>query len=97
MNRDMGVQNVMNTLTVSFELPTTVVSQAGLDSDNINQDVKVIVALFLYERKRISLSKACEIGGISQWDFFELNRQLGIPMSYTHEDLAKDMEKLADV
>ena len=28
-------------------------------------------AIFLYEHKKISLSKACEIGGMSQWEFFE--------------------------
>jgi hypothetical protein len=43
-------------------------------------------AMFLYEHKRISLSKACEIGGTSQWDFFEANRQLKIPIHYTQDD-----------
>ncbi len=87
----------MNSLSINFELPSTVASQAGLDPDTINQDVKMMFALFLYEHKRISLSKACEISGISHWEFFEMNKRLGIRMPYTQEDLKKDMEKLADV
>jgi predicted HTH domain antitoxin len=87
----------MNTLTVNFELPAALASQAGLNSDSISQDAKLMFAMFLYEHRRISLSKACEIGGISQWDFFEMNRRLGIPVHYTRDDLKKDMEKLSDV
>ena len=56
-----------------------------------------MVAIFLYEHKQISLSKACEIGNLSQWEFFEINRQLGIPIRYTQNDLRKDMEKLSNV
>jgi predicted HTH domain antitoxin len=87
----------MNTLSVKFELPTIVASQAGLNLENINQEVKLMFAMFLYEHKRISLSKACEIGGTSQWDFFEANRQLKIPIHYTQDDLKKDMERLSGV
>ena len=86
-----------NTLKVNFELPTTVVSQAGLNFDDISKDVKKMFAIFLYEHKHISLSKACEVGGFSQWEFFEMNRQFGIPMQYTQNDLKEDMKKLADV
>ena len=87
----------MNTITVNFELPVTVASLAGLNADTISQDVKMMFAIFLYEHKRISLSKACEISGISQWEFFEMNRRFGIPVHYTRSDLKKDMEKLSNV
>lgn len=87
----------MNTLGVRFEIPTIVASQAGLNIENISQEVKRMFAIFLYEHCRISLNKACEIGGMSQWEFFEMNRQLDIPIRYTSHDLAQDMEKLADV
>jgi predicted HTH domain antitoxin len=85
----------MNTLNVKFELPTMVASQVGLNFDEINKEVKKMVALFLYEHKRISLSKVCEIGGFSQWEFFDLNQQLGIPMPYNQQDFTEDMEKLS--
>jgi len=87
----------MNTLTVKFELPIIVASQIGLNFENISKEVKQILALFLYEHKHISLDKACEIGNLSQWEFFEMNRQLSIPIHYTQNELKNDMEKLSDV
>ena len=87
----------MNTLKVKFELPIIIASQVGLNFDNISKEVQQMFALFLYEHKRISLSKACEIGGFNQWEFFEMNRQLSIPIHYTQNDLEKDMERLSDV
>ena len=87
----------MKTLHVEFELPAILASQAGLDIDDISQDVRRMFALFLYEHKRISLSKACEIGGMSLWEFADLNHQLGIPFHYSTEDFNEDMLKLANV
>lgn len=87
----------MNTLSVKFEIPAIVATQAGLDTKNLNQEVKRIFAMFLYEHNRISLSKACEIANMSQWEFYESNQQLKMPIHYTSDDLKNDMEKLADV
>ncbi len=87
----------MGALNVKFEFPTIIASQVGLNFENISEEIKQMVAIFLYEHKQISLSKACEIGNLSQWEFFEINRQLGIPIRYTQNDLRKDMEKLSNV
>ncbi len=87
----------MDTLSVKFELPATIAFQAGLDLNDINNDTKRMIAIFLYQHKRISLSKACELGGFSHWEFFDMNRQLNIPIFYNKEDLRKDMDKLANV
>lgn len=87
----------MNTLNVCFDLPAIVAAQAGLNRDTISQDVKRFFTIFLYEHQLISLSKACELSGMIQWEFFELNRQLDIPVHYTQSDLTRDMEKLHNV
>ena len=87
----------MNTIQVEFELPALLVSQAGLDVDNASRDARLMLALFLYEHRRVSLGKACELGGISYWEFADMNRRLGIPLPYSAQDLAEDMERLAHV
>ena len=87
----------MNTVNIKFELPTIVTSLAGLDTENISHDVKRMFSMFLYEHKLVTLSKACEIGGMSQWMFYEMNNRLGIPIHYTKKKLMEDMERLADV
>ena len=87
----------MRTLHVEFEIPGITASQAGLNPKNISLEAKRMLALFLYEHGRISLSKACEIGGMTHWEFADMNRQLGIPSHYSAEDMREDMEKLSDV
>jgi len=87
----------MNSTAINFELPTFLIQQLGLDTQVINQEVRRMVALFLYEHQRISLSKACEIGGFNLWEFFELNRQLAIDLPYTVDDLHDDLARLAHV
>jgi len=84
-------------MMINFELPATVVSQAGLNLGSLNDDVKKMVAVFLYEHKRISLSKACEAGGMSQWEFFEMNKHLGISLHYSESDFTTDLKKLSNV
>lgn len=87
----------MEMLHIEFELPTLLASDVGLNSENISQEIHQMVALFLYEHKRISLGKACEIGGLSLWEFLALNRQLGIDLHYSIDDLQEDLERLTDV
>jgi predicted HTH domain antitoxin len=97
MTNENSMSTLMNTLNVHFDLPKIVALQAGLNADSISHDVKQMFTIFLYEHQRISLSKACELAGMSQWDFFEMNRHLSIPIQYTQNDLALDMEKLRNV
>lgn len=87
----------MQTLHIEFDLPSLFISQTGLDTDNVSQEVRRIFALFLYEHGRISLGKACEIGGISLWEFADINRQLNIPFRYSTQELSEDLSKLAHV
>lgn len=87
----------MTSLHVEFEFPTLLASQAGLDINNISKDVRLMFALFLYEHRRISLGKACELGGINQWEFADMNRRLAIPLPYSAQDLTEDMERLSHV
>ena len=84
-------------MRINFELPASVVSQAGLNSGSLSDEVKKMFAVFLYEHKRISLSKACEVGNMSQWEFFEMNKHLGVSLHYSKNDLNTDLEKLANV
>ena len=87
----------MNAVHVEFDLPTAVIMQTGVDRRNISREVRRMVALFLYEHQQISLGKACELGGMSYWEFAEANRRLGISQPYSSDDLADDLARLAGV
>jgi predicted HTH domain antitoxin len=87
----------MQNVPIQFELPELLISQTGLNSENISQEVRRILALFLYEHGRVSLGKACELGGMSLWEFAEMNQQLNIPIRYSDQQLQEDLTKLAHV
>ncbi|WP_069470299.1 UPF0175 family protein [Candidatus Marithrix sp. Canyon 246] len=67
MANTLSYLDKQSSLTVKFDLPAVIASQASLNFNNISQEVKKMFALFLYEHKQISLSKACELGEFSQW------------------------------
>lgn len=87
----------MNSVHVEFDLPVNLAIQAGLNTHEPAEEVRRVLALFLYEHGRLSLGKACELGNMSYWDFAELNNRLGIAFNYSKEDLARDRDRLADV
>ena len=87
----------MNTVHVEFDIPTNLIFQAGMNAEDAAGETRRILALFLYEHKRLSLGKACELGNMSYWEFADLNTQLGIPIAYGQEDLAADRNRLSHV
>jgi len=87
----------MNALHIEFDLPSLLAAQAGFNSENATTEVRRMLALFLYEHQRLSLGKALEIAEMSYWEFAELNRQLGIPIRYSQQDLEEDLNRLAHV
>lgn len=68
----------MSSVHVEFDLPANLIIQAGLDTEKPTDEIRRILALFLYEHRRLSLGKACEFGNMSYWEFADLNARLGI-------------------
>ena len=62
-----------------------------------SEEVRKILAFFLYKHKRISLRKACELGDMSYWEFVEKNKDLGVTINYSEDDLKADLERLAGI
>jgi hypothetical protein len=53
----------MNSLHIVFDLPISLAIEVGLTPETASQEVRKMLSLFLYEHKRISLGKACELSG----------------------------------
>ncbi len=84
------------TLRVAFELPASVAAEAGLTPENASENTRRMLALFLFEHGRLSLGQACEMGQMSYWEFYDMNRRLGISLPYSAEDLSQDLARLSD-
>ncbi len=87
----------MNTVKVELEFPLHTLAAAHLKGKNLNSELKKIIALHLFETGVLSLGKACELAGISRWEFFELNKTAQIPLHYTSEDFENDMKTLQEI
>ncbi len=65
----------------------------------LEERLRIELALRLYEKGIASLGQARRIAGLSKWDFLELLVKEGIPIHYGEEELKEDLEvarKLAE-
>lgn len=65
----------------------------------LEERLRIELALRLYEKGIASLGQARRIAGLSKWDFLELLAKEGIPIHYGEEELKEDLEvakKLAE-
>jgi len=58
----------------------------------LEERLRVELALRLYEKGIATLGQARRIAGLSKWDFLELLAKEGIPLHYGEEELREDLE-----
>jgi len=63
-----------------------------IPSSELEQRLRIELALRLYEKGIASLGQARRIAGLSKWDFLELLAREGIPIHYDEEELREDLE-----
>ena len=59
--------------------------------DELEERLRIELALRLYEKGIASLGKARRIAGLSKWNFLELLAKEGIPLHYGEEELKEDL------
>ena len=78
-------------LSVSvMEVPREILDSARLTV----ADLKVEIAVHLYEQQRLSIGKARELAGMSLWEFRQLLASRRIHPHYDVEDLDEDLDTL---
>jgi len=60
--------------------------------DELEERLRIELALRLYEKGIASLGQARKIAGVSKWDFLELLAREGIPLHYGEDELREDLE-----
>lgn len=81
--------------SVKVALPSELLQAAHVPPRKASAEVKKMIILYLYARGSISLAKATEWLGISQWEFFELNKEWGLPLHYDLDEYREDQTILA--
>jgi len=74
----------------TLAIPQDILSSARLTLD----DLKVELAVHLYEEGRLSVGKARELANMSLWTFRHLLASRKIPVHYTVDDLEDDVQTL---
>jgi predicted HTH domain antitoxin len=76
--------------TSLLEVPQDILDSARLTA----ADLKVEMAIHLYEQRRLSIGKARELAGMALWEFRQLLASRGISPHYDVEDLDEDVSTL---
>ena len=81
-------------MKITIELPDNVLTLLNIPKDKPSSELKVQLALFLYEKGKLSFGKARELAGLSVWKFMEKLSENKIPINYDVEDLKEDLETI---
>jgi predicted HTH domain antitoxin len=87
----------MQSVKVELDMPEDILLTAKLSRDRVDSEVKRLVAFELYRERLLSLGKACELANITKWEFFDMNKRLGIPLHYDEANLSEDYESVKGV
>jgi predicted HTH domain antitoxin len=74
-----------------LEIPADVLDSARLTLDELRMEL----AIHLYEQGRLSVGKAHELAGRSLWEFRQILGSRRIPPHFDIDDLAQDLETLS--
>jgi predicted HTH domain antitoxin len=76
---------------VVLHIPAEIAAATRLPPDQIQQELCRELALALYRRRLLSVSKACALAAVSRWEFEELLGQREAVRHYTQPDLEEDL------
>ena len=78
---------------VTIELPRHLVNAVGVTAD----ELKIELAIHLYETRRLGIGHAREMAGMSLWEFRQLLASRKISPHYDVADLDEDMQTWAEL
>jgi predicted HTH domain antitoxin len=76
----------------SLDIPDDVADALRLPPDEAEQEVRKELAVTLYARQLLPLSKARQLAGLSRREFESLLGDRQIPRHYSEEDLEEDLD-----
>lgn len=79
-------------MKVVMEFPEDVIKILNIPKDELSSELKTQIALFFYEKGKLSFGKARELAGLSVWEFMEKLKENQIPLKYDVEDFKEDLE-----
>ncbi len=88
--------NKMKTLTsITIDIPSDLLLAINADEIELKQNIKISLAIHLYQQEKLTIGKAAQLAGLSRLEFDKLLSNNRIPISLLNkQDIEKDAEKL---
>ncbi len=84
-------------MKVIMEFPEDIIKILNIPKDKLSSELKVQIALYLYEKGKLSFGKARQLSGLSLWEFMDRLRDYQIPLKYDVEDFKEDLETIKEL
>lgn len=87
----------METVKVEMDFPKDVLVAANIPEKTAAQEIKKVLALYLFKENGLSFGKACELSDLSHREFIELLGRQGIPLHYDINDYEEDLKIIRSI
>ncbi len=74
-----------------MEIPEDVLTSIKIPKKELEKELKIDLAVVLYQRDAISLGKARKLADMNKWEFLEELGKRKIPRHYTEKELGEDL------
>jgi len=88
---------LVDTVKVEMDFPKDVLVAANIPEKTAAQEIKKVLALYLFKENGLSFGKACELSGLSHREFIELLGKQGIPLHYDINDYEEDLKTIRSI
>lgn len=72
-------------------IPEDVLTSIKIPKKELEKELKIDLAVVLYQRDAISLGKARKLADMNKWEFLEELGKRKIPRHYTEKELGEDL------
>jgi len=76
---------------ILMEIPRDVLTSIKIPKSELEQTLKIELAITLYQKGAISLGNARKLAGLNKWEFLEELGKRKIPRHYTEKELGEDL------
>ena len=87
----------METVDIRLHLPKEIAKAVATKDTQLEKILWEKIVLELYREETVSFGKACELLGISKWEFADLLKQKNFTLAYDKDDLEQDLKTLKDI
>ncbi len=79
-------------MEITIDIPESIVHAVRLPEHRIEQDIRIELALSLYQQNILSFGKARELAGMGKYEFGKLLGDRHIARHYGEEELQQDLK-----